>query len=87
MPFIIFTAEDGSRLDVLSTKPMTIWTTARSDDLAAWLTWMTDLQELFKIAYQDSLNSKDKYPINSFWKYKHGNNQILPLFWVFDRET
>jgi len=29
MPFIIFTAEDGTRLDVHNTQPMTVWTTKR----------------------------------------------------------
>ena len=87
MPFIIFTAEDGSRLDVLSTNPMTIWTTSRSDDLVNWIEYRKDYQAEFALAFEDSQKSKDKYPINSFWEYKHGNKKIVPLFWVFDRET
>jgi hypothetical protein len=87
MPFIILTAENGDRLDVLSTHPMTIWTTSRSDDLVNWLEYRKDYKENFAIALEDSQKSTDKYPINSFWELKHGNKKILPLFWVFDRET
>lgn len=87
MPFIIFTAEDGSRLDVLSTNPMTIWTTSRSDDLVNWIEYRKDYQTEFALAFEESQKSTVKYPINSFWEYKRGNKKIVPLFWVFDRET
>lgn len=87
MPFIIFTAEDGSRLDVLSTNPMTIWTTSRSDDLVNWLEYRKDYQEIFASAFAENQTSKEKYPINSFWEFKNGNKKMVPLFWVFDRET
>ncbi len=87
MPYIIFTAEDWSKLDVLSSNPMTIWTSNRSDDLENWLSFRKDYQEQFRIAYEDSVAAKGKYPINAFWELKHGNKKIVPLFWVFDRET
>lgn len=87
MPYIIFTAEDGTKLDVLSSNPMTIWTSSRSDDLENWLSFRADYQEQFRIAYEDSVAAPGKYPINAFWEFKHGNKKIVPLFWVFDRET
>ncbi len=87
MPFIIFTAENGDRLDVLSSNPMTIWTTNREADEIDNLLIGKEYRDLFEAAYEDSQRSPGEYPINSLWEYNHGNKKVVPLFWVFNRES
>lgn len=89
MPFIIFTAENGERLDVLSTNPMTIWTTIREKkEIDNFLEYLPEYREMFGNAYKDSQQSPPgTYPINSLWEYEHGNKKMIPQFWVFDRAT
>jgi len=84
MPFIIFTADDGSRLDVMSTNPMYLATTKRESDER---TKNPKFQELYTVAFNESQKVPGAYPINSKWLFDHGNLQILPAFWVFDRST
>lgn len=87
MPFIIFTAEKGTRLDVLSSRPMTVWTTDRAAKETENQLLNKETKALFDSAYKLSQNSSDPYPINSLWEYDNGNKKIVPLFWVFDRAT
>ena len=84
MPYIIFTAEDGTRLDVLRSRPMTIATSKRETDEK---TTKPEFLELYKIAYQDGLKQPGKYPITNKWFFDHGNLGLIPWFWVFDRMT
>ena len=87
MPFVILTAENGARLDVLDTNPMTVWTTDRASRETENQLLDKETKSLFENAYQLSQSSPDEYPINSLWEYTNGNKKIVPLFWVFDRAT
>ena len=50
MPYIVFIADDGSRLDVLSTNPMYIATTLRErDDFMK----TTRFDKLYQMAYDE----------------------------------
>ncbi|MCB9806992.1 hypothetical protein H6768_03840 [Candidatus Peribacteria bacterium] len=84
MPFVIFIAEDGTRLDVLNTNPMKIATSKREKDER---TESPRFQELYKVAYDDSQKAPGSYPIDNKWLLYHGNLQLIPSFWVFDRNT
>ena len=54
MPFIIFTAENGERLDVLSTNPMTLRTTIREKkEIENFLKYLPEYQNMFSQAYED----------------------------------
>lgn len=84
MPYIIFIADDGSRLDVLSTNPMYIATTLRErDDVMR----TPRFDKLYKMAYDDSKKDSSKYPIDNNWLFDHGNLRIMPPWWVLDRST
>jgi len=87
MPFVILTAEDSSRLDVLSRNPMTLWTTDRASKETNNLLLGKEYKELFEAAYKISQEKPEEYPINSLWDFEHGNKKIVPLFWVFNRAT
>lgn len=84
MPYIIFVAEDGSRLDVLSSKPMHIATTLRERD---HFMKTTLFDKLYTMAYDESQRQADAYPINSKWLFDNGNLRLIPPFWVLDRST
>jgi hypothetical protein len=84
MPFIIFTAEDGTRLDVLNTHPMYIATTMRERDEN---TSKPQFQDLYNLAFEESQKKLGQFPINNKWLFDHGNLHIMPSWWVFDRST
>jgi Carboxypeptidase regulatory-like domain len=84
MPYIILIAEDGTRLDVLSTNPMFIATTLRErDDFMR--TKRFDI--LYKMAYDESQKQANAYPITTKWLFDNGNLRIMPPWWVLDRST
>jgi hypothetical protein len=83
MPFIIFTAEDGTRLDVHNTRPMTVWTTKRdkfeSDPAIA---------RIYQLGYLASQKAeKGTYPIDVAWLTEAGSYWRVPSWWVFDRKS
>ncbi len=86
MPYIIFSAENGTKLDVLSSNPIHLATTNRESDETDNLLLRKEHRELFEKAYTDSQKSPDTYPIDSLWEYNHGNKRIVPLYWSFDRK-
>jgi len=69
MPFIIFTAEDGTRLDVHNTQPMTVWTTKRDkfeSDPA--------LARIYHLGYLASQRAGEGiYPIDVAWLTEQGS--------------
>jgi hypothetical protein len=86
MPFLIFTAENGTKLDVLSSNPIELATTNRASKETNNLLMIQEQRELFNQAYIDSQKSPSRYPIDSLWEYNHGNKRIVPLYWAFDRK-
>jgi hypothetical protein len=84
MPYIIFIAEDGTRLDVLNTHPMFLATTKRESDENSR---KPEFQELYDVAYRDSQKTPHTYPIQNKWLFDHGNLHIIPSWWVLDRST
>lgn len=84
MPYIVFIADDGSRLDVLSTNPMYIATTLRErDDFMK----TPRFDKLYQMAYAESQKDSSKYPIDNKWLFDNGNFRIIPPWWVLDRTT
>lgn len=85
MPYIVFIAEDNTRLDVLSSKPMILWTTLREKDETIN---SPEFHHYYPLAYRDSqIAPPGVYPIDENWDFAHGNNGAIPLWWVFDRAT
>lgn len=77
-------AEDGTRLDVLSTNPMYIATTLRErDDFMR----TSRFDKLYQMAYDESQKQPGKYPINTKWLFDNGNLRVIPPWWVLDRST
>jgi len=84
MPYIIFIAEDGARLDVLSNNPMYIATTLRErDDFMR----TSVFDKLYEIAYNEGQKQTDKYPLTNKWFFDNGNLRLIPPWWVLDRST
>jgi hypothetical protein len=84
MPYIVFIADDGSRLDVLSTNPMYIATTLRErDDFMK----TARFDKLYQMAYAVSQKDLSQYPITNKWLFDNGNFRIIPPWWVLDRST
>ena len=82
--YIIFVAEDGTRLDIENTTPMCVATTLRERD-DNMRTKNFDI--LYQRAFEEGQKQPGQYPITNKWLFDNGNLRIIPPFWVLDRST